>query len=269
MSNGIVRTGVGGAAADSITQIGANITLPAGGPHIIHGVYAMAVQDTGVTSESVGGGIRVEALSGDLTPDPAPGRYPVLGMASQSSANFGIHSTPLNIWPVNWSASGKATLAISYINDSGNATAPIVLAGLLFGESIPVKRPLVFCDRVSVNLTAATEATIGSITLAEKATRIVGVMATALKDGAVTADEGMLAHIRLDSADIKVAPAQFPCSHGYSAADGTPAGGGSLGQAQFIPVDIPVIGGSIITCFGTLVNAVTAGLDVQVYLAYE
>jgi len=79
----------------------------------------------------------------------------------------------------------------------------------------------------------------------------------------------MIAHVRLGSADIKLPPAMFPTSHGYSAADGTLIDGGSISPANFIPVDIPVIGGARIDCFGTLINAVTAGLDVQVWIAYE
>ena len=268
-THGLLVTGTGGTVAESVTQIGQDITLPAGGPWKIFGIWGMAAQDTAVQSEAISGGIRLDALSGDLTPDPAPGRYPLIGMPSQSGANFGIHSAPLNIWEVDWEASGKAVISLSYINDQGNATAPIVAAGIIFGDAKAETRPLMFCDRVAANLTAATEAAIGTITISEKATKIVGIMAVASKDGAVTADEGMIATIRLDSADIKMPPSQFPTTHSFSAGDGTPAGGTGISQAQFIPLDIPVIGGSRINCFGTLINAVTAGLDVQVYLAYE
>lgn len=268
-TNALLVTGTGGTTAESIKQIGSDITLPAGGPWIIHHLWGMAVQDTAVASEAISGSIRIDALSGDLTPDPAPGRYPLLGMSSQASASFGIHSSPLNIFPVNWQAAGKAVISLSYINDQGNSTAPLVAAGIIFGDSVPEKLPLVFSDRVAANLTAATEATIGTITISEKATRIVGILATAMKDGAITVDEGMLATIRLDSADIKLPPAQFPTNVGYNAADGTLAGGSDIGPPQFIPVDIPIIGGSRINIFGTLVNAVTAGLDVQVFIAYE
>jgi hypothetical protein len=264
-----LRTGTGGTAAESITQIGTDIVMPAGGPWVIHGLWGLVANNTAVHSESVSGALLIDALSGDLTPDPAPGLYPLIGNPSASGANLPLVSSPLNIWDVKWEASGKAVISLSYVNDQGNATAPIVAAGIIFGDSIPEKRPLVFCGRVAANLTANTEATIGTITIAEKATRIVGIMATAVKDGAITADEGMIATVRLDSADIKMPPAQYPTAHAYSAADGTPAGASAIGQAQFIPLDIPVIGGSRINCFGTLVNAVTAGLDVQVFIAYE
>ncbi len=269
MTNAQLVTGAGGAAAGSITQIGGNITLPAGGPWMIHGLWSQAVMDTAVHSEGMNGNLIVNALSGDLNPDPAPGKYPSANMPSKTGANFSIQSQPLNIYPVNWLASGKAVISLSYENMSGNATAPIIAAGIIFGDGVPDKAPLVFSDSVNASLTAAAEASIGSITLAEKATRIVGMCAIAMKDGAVTADEGMLAHIRLDSADVKFSPSQYPCQYAFNAADGTPAGGSAIGKNEFIPLDIPVIGGSIINVFGTLVNAVTAGLHVSVFIAYE
>lgn len=269
MTFGQLVTGTGGTAANSVTQIGADITLPAGGPWFIHSIWGMAAADTGLSAEAISGGIRIDALSGDLTPDPAPGRYPLLGAPSQASASFGSVSVPLNMFDVEWSAAGKSVISLSYINDGGNTTAPIVALGILFGDSKPEKRPLVFCDRVAATLTANIEASIGTITTSEKATRIVGIMATAIKDGLITVDEGMIATVRLDSSDVKLPPAQFPCTNGFSSGDGTIAGGGPIASPQFIPVDIPILGGSRINCFGTLINAVTAGLDVQVYLAYE
>lgn len=269
MTHGQLVRGTGGTAAGSRTQIGSSITLPAGGPWLIHGVWIQAVQDTAVLSEAINGNLIVDARSGDINPDPAPGRYPANGMSSQASANFGIHAAPLNIFDVNWLAAGKAVIDLSFENLSGNASAPVVAAGIIYGDSIPEKKPLVFCDGVGATLTANTEASIGSITLAEKATKIVGIMATAMKDGAITVDEAMLATIRLDSSDVKFTPGEFPCGQAYNAADGTAVGGSALPQNQFITLDMPVIGGSIINIFGTLANAVTAGLDVTVYIAYE
>ena len=262
-------TGTGGTAAASKTQIGANIVLPAGGPHLIHKIWGMVAMDTAVTSESVAGQLHIDALSGDLTPDPAPGKYPLIGAPTQMSASYGLVSVPLNIFDVAWEAAGKSVIALSFINQSGNATAPIVAAGIIFGDVVPEKRPLVFGDVVSANLTTVAEASIGTITISEKASRIVGICATCTKDGAVTADEGIIATIRLASSDFKLPPAAYPCSNGFNACDGTPAGGSALSAPVFIPVDIPVPAGARIDCYGSLINAVTAGTDVQVFIAYE
>ena len=268
-THGSAVTGTGGAAAASLTQIGSNITLPAGGPWNIWGLWAMCAQDTAVTSEAVGGSIIVDAVSGDITPDPSPGRWPCFGISSQSGANFGIHAVPLNIWPVDWTGSGKAVISLTYLNDAGNATAPVVAAGLLFGDKRPISLSHAFSDRVSATLSTAAETTIGTITLAEKATRITGIMCTLMKDGAVTADEVMMGTVRIDSDDNKLSPGVYPFSHAFSAADGTPAGGTGTPMAMIIPLDIPVEGGSRIDCFGTLINAVTAGVEAQVFLMYE
>jgi len=58
----LLVTGTGGLAAESITQIGANITMPAGGPWTIFALWGMAAQDTAVASEAVSGGLLVDAL---------------------------------------------------------------------------------------------------------------------------------------------------------------------------------------------------------------
>ncbi len=263
------RTGTAATAANSVTQIGADIILPAGGPWLIHGLWAMAGQAVAVTAEAVGGAIVVNSVSGDITPDPAPGRWPCFGVNARMSANFGIHAIPLMIWPVDWTASGKAQLSLSFLNDGGNATAPTVATGIIYGTSRPARVAHPFSDRVSATLTAGTEATIGTITLAEKATKITGIMATMMKDGAVSADEIMMGTIRLASDDIKMPPAVFPFSHAFSAADGTPVGGTGTPMAQIIPVDMPVEGGARIDCFGTLINSVTAGVEAQVFIMYE
>ncbi len=269
MTFGQLVTGTGGTAAGSITQIGSDISMPAGGDWLIHHLWGMVVQDTAVASEAVAGQMQIDSVGGDISPDPAPGKYPLIGKASSAGANFSIHSAPLNIYPVNWVASGKAEFALKFINDAGNATAPLVAMGIIFGDKRPEIKPLTFSDAVSATLTANTETTIGQIQLSERATRIVGIMATATKDGAITADEGMLATIRLDSADVKIQPAKYPCTNGFNAADGTPAGGTALAMPTFMPVDIEIPKGARIDCFGTLINAVTAGLDIQVFLAYE
>jgi len=269
MSHGKLVTGLGGTVAGSITQIGANISMPAGNDWLIHKIWGLGAMDTAVASEALAGHMIIDSVGGDINPDPAPGKYPLICNASQASASYGLVKTPLNIYDVGWVASGKAELALKFVNDAGNATAPLIALGIIFGINRPETKPIIFSDNVSATLTANTEATIGQIQVSERASKITGICAIATKDGAITADEGMLATIRLDSADVQVQPAQFPCGNAFTACDGTPAGGSALAQPMFIPVDIDVPKGAKIDCFGTLVNAVTAGVDVQVFLAYE
>lgn len=263
------RQGPGGTTALAETQIGANITMPAGGPWIIHHVWGQVVKATALADQGTGGILHVQSLSGDLTPDPAPGKYPLIGSQISQSAAFGIASVPLNLWPVHWEAAGKATLSLSYIQQLAITTASEVACGIIFGTERPEVRPLVFSDYVQASFASAAEQAIGSITLAEKATRIVGILADLNKGDAASVAEEVMATIRLDSADIKLPPGQYPCCRAFDSGLGTVAGSSSVAQSQFIPVDIPVIGGAIINVFATTSISVTANADVTVYLAYE
>ena len=264
-----LQTGAGGTAARAITQIGGNITLPAGGPWSIFGIWGQVARITTVPNEGAGGELIISALSGDLTPDPAPGIYPIIGPCVAESANSAIAAVPLNIWPVNWEAAGKAVLSLSYRNQLAITTGSITAGGILFGDSVPDKRPLTFCDSVQASWAATAETAIGTITIAEKATRIVGILADLNKGDAATAGEAVLATIRLASDDVKMPPAAYPCNRAFNASDGTAVGQSATPQSQFIPVDIPVTGGARIDVFATTTAAITANADIAVYIAYE
>jgi len=268
-SHALATTGTGGTAALSKTQIGSDLTLPAGGPWTIFGIWGMVVKNTTVPDEGSGGALIIDALSGDLSPDPAPGEYPLIGANVSESANAAISPVPLIIYPVNWKAEGKALISLTYLNQLAITTGSDVAAGILFGDSIPEKRPLVFCDGVRSAFASTAEQEIGTIVISEKAKRIVGILADCNKGDAATAGEPILATIRLNSADIKFAPAQYPCNRGFNASDGTAVGQSATPMSQFIPVDIPVIGGTRVDVLATSTASVTGNVEVQVYLAYE
>ena len=268
-THAIARQGPASATAATKLQIGADIIMPADGPWTIFGIWGQVVKATAVAAEGTGGLLILDSLSGDIDPDPAPAKWPVVGNMAGASANFAGAQVPLNIWPVNWSASGKATLKLSFTNLLASATAPEVACGIIFGKEIPERKSMLFCDSVSAAFAAATEQSIGTITLAEKATRIVGILADLQKGDAHTVAEEVMATIRLDSADIKFPPAQFPCCRAYDSGDGTVAGAASVPQSQFIPVDIPIVGGARIDVFATSSIAVTANCEVTVSIAYE
>jgi hypothetical protein len=268
-THAIARQGPGGTAALAKTQIGADITLPAGGPWTIFAIWGQVVKATTVPAEGTGGQLIVDALSGDLDPDPAPGKYPLIGNCGSSSANSGCAAVPLNIWPVNWTAAGKALLKLSYLNQLLITTASEVAAGILFGTEVPEKRPLKFCDGVYSAFASATEQSIGTITLAEKATRIVGILADLNHGEALTTGEETMATIRLGSPDVKMPPAQYPCMRAFDAGDGTVEGESAVPRMDFIPVDIPVLGGARIEVYATSSISVTGNCEVQVFIAYE
>jgi hypothetical protein len=268
-THAIARTGTGGTTAAAKTQIGADIIMPAGGPWLIFGLWGQVAKSTTVPSEGTGGQLIVDSLSGDITPDPAPGKYPMVGNPQSSSANASVAALPLDIRRVGWNAAGKASVRLSYQNQLAITTGSITAAGIIFGEAEPENRPLLFCDGVQNAFASATEQLIGTITIAEKATRIVGIFADLGKGDALTTGEAVVATIRLASDDIKMPPAEYPCTRVYDAGDGTVAGETACPQTQFIPVDIPVIGGSRVNCFATTTASVTGNAEVQVFLAYE
>lgn len=261
--------GVGATGAAVKTIIGAALTLPAGGPWTIHDLWGMVAKKTTIPSEGTGGQLIIDSLSGDISPDPAPGKYPMIGNPQCSSANSSIAAMPLNLFPVNWSAAGKSVISLSYLNQLAITTGSITAAGIIFGETIPEKRRLVFCDGVYASFASATEQLVGTIVLAEKATRIVGILADLNKGDALTTAEEVLATIRLASDDVKMPPGVYPCNRCFDAGDGTVAGECSAPRSDFIPVDIPVTGGSRINCYATTSCSVTGNADVQIYIAYE
>jgi hypothetical protein len=264
-----LQTGAGGTAARAITQIGGNITLPAGGPWSIFGLWGQVVKSTTIPDQGAGGELIISALSGDLTPDPAPGIYPIIGACVSESANSSLSPVGLNIWPVNWEAAGKSVISLSYRQQLAITTGSVTAAGIIFGDSVPEKRPLTFCDSVQASWADTAETAIGTITIAEKATRIVGILADLNKGDAATAGEAILGTIRLASDDVKMPPAAYPCNRAFNASDGTAVGHPATPQSQFIPVDIPVTGGARIDIFATTTISVTGNADIAVYIAYE
>lgn len=268
-THALARQGPGSTTALAKTQIGADIVLPAGGPWTIFGIWGQVVKATAVASEGCGGQLIIEALSGDLTPDPAPGEYPLIGNPQASAAHFSMAAVPLNIWPVNWEASGKAVISLSYRQQLAITTASEVACGILFGTEVPEVRPLVFCKSVYSAFASTAEQSIGTITLAEKATRIVGILADLNHGDALTVAEELLATIRLASDDIKMPPAQYPCCRAFDSGDGTVEGETACPRCDFIPVDIPVTGGARINVYATTSISVTGNAEVLVYIAYE
>jgi len=268
-THALARQGAGGTAAGATTQIGTDITLPAGGPWEIFGVWSQVVHDTAAAAESLAGDLLVESRSGDLTPDPAPGVFPVPGLPSTCGANHGITCDPLTIWPVKWSAAGKAVLSLSYRQQLAIAAAPQCAAGILFGDKTPDKRPMVFCDGVRATQALAAETAVGTITLSTRAKVITGIFADITVDGVWTVDEAFIGTVRLGSSDVQLPPAQYPLARAYSAGDGTLVGQIPNPVFTFIPVDIPVAGGARIDTFIDLGIAVTVPVTVGIYLAYE
>jgi hypothetical protein len=268
-THALTVTGTGGTAALARTIIGAAVTFPAGGPWNVQFVWGQVAKVTTLPSEGSGGILEITAPSGDISPSPAPAKFPLIGSPQTSSANSSTACLPLNLWEVDWMASGKSTMEFYYINQLAITTGSQLAGGVIFGTERPQVRPAKFCDYVQTSWAAAAEQTVGTITLAEKATRITGIMADLNKGDALTTGEEIMATIRLDSDDILLPPANYPCCRCFDAGDGTVAGESAVPRCDFIPVDIPVQGGARITCYATSTRAVTGNCDIIIYIAYE
>ncbi len=266
-THGDVVSGVGQAGAGEKT-IG-SITLPAGGPWNIWGLWGYAVAATSTPADSIAGSMRIRASSGDIVPNPAPARFPTPMLGSGLGATHAVSMVPLNIWPVNYQAPGKGIIEMLYTNDIALTVAPQIVLGVLFGKTVPSMRPITFIDRVRAAITAAADTSIGTITLAEKATRVTHVGGIMVQDGVMVAGEELTGFFRLASDDIRMPPMNLPFSAVFGAGLGTVIEQPNAVKPLMLPVEIPTPGGARIDCFVDLNTAVTNAAEVQIFIAYE
>jgi len=119
----------------------------------------------------------------------------------------------------------------------------------------------------SLNSTETTETELGTITLSQKASRIIGIYGIATIETA-TAGEGTAAIFRLSSEDVDLAPCKFPAQVIYGPA-GTLADNAHEFTPKIIPVNIPVRGQTRIKCYMKLTKAQTGDCRGLVGIIYE
>lgn len=266
-THGMIVSGAAGTtAADHL--IG-TITLPAGGPWTIHHVHGQVVSATATAAESIGGYVFFDVASGDIAPNPAPSQFPAFETGSSLGATIDRGESPLNLFSVDWEAYGKAVINCYYHQNIACTVAPQVVMGMIFGKNIPSVQPLTFCQQVRTTVAAAADTAIGTATISEKAKRIVGICGILQQDGVLVAGEELTGFFRLTSDDIKLPPLQLPFNKVFGAGLGGTIHGGNQGSINFIPVDIPVVGGSRLNTFIDLNTAVTNAADVQIFIAYQ
>jgi hypothetical protein len=266
-THGLLIAAAGQAAAGELNL--GTLTLPVDGPWIIHHIYGQVVNATGTAAEALTGYMRFDARSGDITPNPAPSRWPIVSNGGMLGATIDVQTCPLQMYPVNWTAPGRATIDCIFNNVGASTVAPQVVMGIIFGKTIPESNRHAFCDIMNTTITAAADTAVGTITLSEKATRITGIMGTLVQDGVLVTAEELIGFFRLASDDINLVPAQFPFPAAFSAGLGALIQGGPWPYSKFIDVDIPVIGGARINGFVDLNTAVTNPAQVAIYIAYE
>ncbi len=266
-THGAVVSGAADTAAGE-TVIGA-ITFPAGGPWKIWGLWGFMVNATLTAAEVVAGHIRLNSVSGDIIPNPAPSRFPLSAVGSILGAVGSPQMHSLQIFPVFYEAPGKGVMQLIVNQAVGNAVAPQCVLGILFGKSIPQAYPFRYIDRVRVQTKAAVDTAVGTVTLAEKATRITAIGGILIQDNVITTQEELLGFFRLSSDDVRMPPAQFPFSAVYGAGLGAAINQPVAQVPRMIPVEIPVPGGGRIDVFVDLNTGLTNEAEVQIYIAYE
>lgn len=263
----MVVTGALGTAAGE-TVVG-QIVLPADGPWKIFGLWCQAVDATATAGESLSGYVRLESVAGDLEPNPAPARFPLQSHGSALGATIDQMMCPLEVWPVDYSAPGKSIMNLIVRQDFANTVAPQCVAGILFGRDVPEVRRMKFCDSVTVNQTAAADTAIGTITMSEGASRIVGVGGTLIQGNVLTTAEELIGFWRMSSDDVNVVPMQLPFNCAWGAGLGALINQSGTPHYPMIPVDVPVVAGARLDCYVDLNTAVTNAAQVRVFVAYE
>lgn len=267
ITHGMCLAGAAGAAAGDAT-LGA-ITLPAGGPWKIFRVWAQIAVATSTAAQVVGGAFHFVGLDGDLEPNPAPSRFPLglLGSFLGALNDVLVHETVK--YEVDWNAPGKARIEMFVNTPTLVAVAPQVIVGVMFGPKVPDECAIRFIDRVRAGVAVAVDTLVGTITLAEKATRIRWIGCQLASNGVQVAGEELLGFFRLSSDDINLAPSQYPSQAAFSAGLGAQILQTGFSRPMLIPVDIPVQGGARVDCFVDLNTAVTNAAEVEIFIAYE
>lgn len=261
--------GAGSAAAGEAIITGAVITLPAGGPYTIFKIWGNMAQATAAAGEAYGDYMRIEATVGDLTPNPAPLRLPLGVIGSSLGATVDIGCNPTAIHDVEYTAPGKASLNLIMNTGSVLAVAPQCVMGIIFGKTRPVLKPFIYVDRVRAQVTAAALTAVGTITISEKASKIVALCGILAQDNVLVAGEELIGFFSIASDDVKLPPAQYPFNCSYSAGLGALINNVSKVPPLWIPVEIPIVGGARIDCSVDLNTAVTNAAEIQIFVAFE
>ena len=266
-THGFAVAGAGGVVAGE-TVIG-QITFPAGGPWKIWGVWGFMVNATITPAEVLCGNMRLEAVSGDINPNPAPSRFPLGAIGSILGATGPQQMHPLKVWPVNYESPGKGVMNMIVNQPVGNTVAPQCVLGVLFGKTVPSMAPFTYIDTVRAQTILAPDTFIGQLTLAEKATRITAIGGILVQDNVIVTVEELIGFFRLASDDIRMVPGQYPFSAVYGGGLGALIENGVAQIPVMIPVNIPVPGGGRVDCFVDLNTALTNAAEVEIFIAYE
>lgn len=267
-SHGLVVSGAG-LTTTAVKTIG-SITLPTRAqPWKISEFTGQVVRSIAEAAEMVGGFMSLDAPNGDITPDPAPSRFPLYCNGSFLGGTAPQTTCPIQRFAMDLDAAGKAAINLQYAQDIALNASPIVNIGIHFGPAAVVPRPFKFCERVRTTVTNAVETQVGTIALSAKATRITGIMGSLFQDGVLVDGQELTGFFTLKSDDVDLRPSDWLFNQVFGAGDSTLIAGGEVMPAMPHMVDIPVPESADIDVFVTLTQLVTNGANVNISIMYE
>lgn len=269
-------SGAGGLTAETPVTVG-TVTLAAGGPWNVWGIYYAIVEDVAVTTEQSINVLRVLApnTSDFLTPAPSPFDIPTTAIGAIAGDGAIPWALAHQVKPVAWRVAGKGLIRFQTFPDITISNAVRASCGVLYGTKPQVverfdEAPYVFSDRVAGTSDGTAEASIGTITLSERATLITALCVTV--DHATNAEGDEINGLfRIQSDDIDLAPARYPFSH-YTTAGLDPAEGIFLAtpyHPKWVNVHIPVPGGARVEFLTDLDQDVTNAANTNCYIRYQ
>jgi len=188
-----------------------------------------------------------------------------LGLATAQS----IQVADLYRVPVSWETPGKMTFDVHAYDEHAGAVAELLTVAIFFGKVRPLFIPAQLIDRLSGTITKNTTTLLGTITLAETATKIVGISGRVTPNVAQPQNEQLHASFTLESDDIDLTPSTWPIDPMISGFTGGEAHAETIGPLKFIPVDIPVPKGARVNVYFTINSAIASDPYAQFFLAYE
>lgn len=268
-THAIGRLGTGALTSGETVQIGENIILPANGPWLIYNVWSQAILVDKAINDGVVGLIILDS-SGDVTPDPAPGQFPLVSHSTRQTGFANVSDfTRVNFWRTRLIAPGKSQIQLKHTSQHTLATAPVLSVGIIFDKMIPILRYSPWSANVSKAVSTNVETLLGTIIISESAKRISSLYCDFFMTDFLAADQNIIGTFRLDSDDIDLTPSIYPAFRAYAATAGNSNALSTSIDIEPIILDVTVPGGARINIFCTLNAAVTTPVIAQCFLTYE
>lgn len=269
MTHALLTRGVINSTAGTKVQIGEDIILPADGPWIVHHIHGSLQKADGTGKTATPGFFQIDSVEGAMNPDPAPGQFPFVYQSAENSAGGAANPVPLVLIPVQWEVAGKGTLRLNAEMATSAGTTLTAIAGIMFGRERPIEQPIIFSAMVTGRATETGETFIGTIQLSERATEITHLYPDFALEGPPVNDFPNTVSIRLDSDDVDLTPAQFPCVRQYAPRVDAQSGSPAIPELKYYPVKIPVEKGARINVFATIYEGSPEDINVTLFIGYK